>query len=219
MEKIKQIVYAGDSTVTFNKFDTYPQAGLSQGLLLYVKDEVFMRSFAVNGRSTKSFLDEGRLGFVSEVLAKDDLFLIQFGHNDEKKEDPTRFTEPFGDYQKNLKSMIDLARERGAHPVLITPITRRYFDEQGSFLPGHHGAYPKAMKELAAREQVPCIDLTQLTGTYVEHLGDMPSRALYVYPKDNTHLTHYGATVFAGMLAKELCALGEPYASFFIDEI
>lgn len=209
-----RIVYAGDSTVAFNKFDTYPQTGLSQGIALYVKDEIWVRSFGVNGRSTKSFIDEGRLLEIDNFLAKGDLFLIQFGHNDEKKEDPSRYAEAFGGYQENLKNMIDVARRRDALPLLITPVARRRFDEQGCFCPGSHGEYPQAMKELAKREGVPCIDLCKRSEEYLEAIGDLASRPMYVYPKDNTHLSYQGAITYAGFIARALKELGAPYADF-----
>ena len=208
---MQRIIYAGDSTVTFNKIGEYPQAGLSQGLPLYLKDDVFVWSFAVNGRSTKSFLDEGRLQKIKEILAKDDLFLIQFGHNDEKVQDPKRYAAAFGAYQENLKIMIDAARERAAHPVLITPLARRLFDDAGHFLQGSHGEYPEAMRQLAKKEAVPCIDLNQESEAYLKVVGDFASRPMYVYPKDNSHLTYHGAVIFAGMIAEGLRRLGTPY--------
>ena len=211
-----RVVYAGDSTVAFNRFDTYPQTGLSQGLLLYVRDEVFLRSFGVNGRSTKSFLAEGRMREIERFLEAEDLFLIQFGHNDEKKEDPLRYTEPFGEYQENLRMMIETARWRKALPVLITPVARRLFDEKGRFLPGSHGKYPQAMKELAQREGVPCIDLNELSENYLGNVGDVASRPMYVYPKDNSHLSYHGAVVYAGFIAEGLRELGAPYSDFLI---
>lgn len=212
---MQRIFYAGDSTVTFNKIDTFPQAGLSQGLLLYLRDDVFLRSFAVNGRSTGSFLAEGRLSEIEERLSEGDVFLIQFGHNDEKKEDPCRYCEPYGAYQENLKRMIDAAKKKGALPVLVTPMARRLFDEAGHFLGGSHGDYPEAMRELANREMVPCIDLNAKSERFLEQVGDYGSRRWFVYPKDNSHLTHEGAAVMAGFLAEGLRDLGEPYVSLF----
>ncbi len=211
-----RIAYAGDSTVAFNKFDSYPQTGLSQGLTLYLKDEIWLRSFGVNGRSTKSFIDEGRLQKIDEFLAKGDLFLIQFGHNDEKAEDPSRYAAPFGAYQENLSKMIGVTRRHEAYPVLITPVARRRFDVTGTFLGGSHGDYPRAMKELALRENVPCIDLNALSEAYLENMGDVASRTMYVFPKDNTHLTHYGAVIYAGMIANGLRDLGEPYCAVLL---
>ncbi|MBR4733632.1 MAG: rhamnogalacturonan acetylesterase [Lachnospiraceae bacterium] len=213
---MKRILYAGDSTVKFNRFDSYPQTGISQGLLLYLKDDVFLRSFAENGRSTKSFIDEGRLQEIEKTIAEGDVFLIQFGHNDAKMDDPLRYTEAYGSFQENLKLMADVARKVGAWPVLITPVARRYFDKDGQFLGGSHGEYPKAMKELAERENVPCIDLNAISENYLECVGDLASRPMYVYPKDNTHLTYHGAAIYAGMIAREIKKLGEPYSGLLV---
>ena len=211
-----RIIYAGDSTVTFNKIATYPQMGLSQGLLLYLKDEVVLRSFAINGRSTKSFIDEGRLEQIDAYLQKDDFLFIQFGHNDEKASDLNRYAPAFTDYKDNLKKFIAVARKHEARPVLFTPIARRLFDTDGTFLPGSHTDYPEAVRQTAKEEEVPCIDMTALTEKYVASIGDFASRALYVYPKDNTHLVMQGAMVFAGFIADGLRELGHPYVDLLV---
>lgn len=203
--------YIGDSTVARNNIHSYPQTGMSQGLGLYLKEAVRIVSYAKNGRSTKSFLDEGRFGPVEGAMAPGDFLLIQFGHNDEKA-DPARHTEPQGSFQDNLRLFIRAAREKGAHPVLLTPIARRLFDGQGSFLPGSHGAYPAAVKQLALAEHVPVIDLTAQTEAYLAKLGDEPSKPLFMWPKDNTHLKPEGAVVMAGFVAEGLRALGGVYA-------
>ncbi|MGL5435133.1 MAG: rhamnogalacturonan acetylesterase [Lachnospiraceae bacterium] len=211
-----KIVYAGDSTAAFNKIDTYPQTGMSQGLLLYLKHGVEMKSFAANGRSTKSFIDEGRLEQIEQVLEQGDFLLIQFGHNDEK-DDPLRHTDPDTTYQENLLKFVAAARRHGAWPVLITPIARRNFDENGKFLPGSHGAYPKAIKKAGAKCGVPVIDLTSVTEQYLAGLGDQESRPLFVWPKDNTHLKVEGAVIMAGFLSDGLWALGAPYADLLLE--
>ena len=212
----QRILYAGDSTVTFNKISTYPQTGLSQGLLLYLKDDVFLRSFAVNGRSTKSFIDEGRLAEIDRYLKKDDFLFIQFGHNDEKKEDPVRYADPYGAYKENLKIMIGTARKHGAYPVLITSVARRLFAPDGHFLPGSHGEYPEAMRQTGKEEGVPCIDLNTKSENYLASIGDYASRPMYVFPKDNSHMTYFGASVMAGFLADGLLNLGAPYSDLLI---
>lgn len=206
------VYYIGDSTVARNNIHSYPQTGISQGLELYVKECVRVESHAKNGRSTKSFLDEGRFAPVAASMEQGDILLIQFGHNDEKA-DPARHTEPYGDFQENLRLFIRSARQKGAHPVLITPIARRLFDEVGRFCPGSHGEYPQAMRQLAAAEQVPLIDLTTETEAFLARLGDEPSKPLFMWPKDNTHLKPEGAVKIAGLLAAGLAALGGIYAA------
>lgn len=204
--------YIGDSTVARNNIHSYPQTGMSQALSLYLKESVTVRSYAKNGRSTKSFLDEGRFGPVEAAMEPGDFLFIQFGHNDEK-DDPARHTDPETTFRENLKLFIRAARERGAMPVLLTPIARRLFDEAGNFRPGSHGAYPDAMRALAIDEDVPLIDLTEMTERFLPQLGDEPSKPLFMWPKDNTHLKPEGAVKMAGFVAEGLQALGGEYAA------
>ena len=209
------IHYIGDSTVARNNIHSYPQTGMSQGLQLYLKESVRLVSYAKNGRSTKSFLDEGRFEAVEAAMAPGDFLLIQFGHNDEK-DDPARHTDPEGSFQDNLRLFLRAAREKGAHPVLLTPIARRLFDEAGNFCPGSHGAYPDAVRAVAAAEGVALIDLTAATESYLADLGDEPSKPLFMWPKDNTHLKPEGAVKMADLLADGLRALGGEYADLLV---
>ena len=101
------IYYIGDSTVQFNKIDTYPQTGMSQVLSLFTAEDVVVHPYGKNGRSTKSFIDEGRLVPIEEQIGEGDFLFIQFGHNDEKQADPTRYTEAFGEYQTNLEKFVN----------------------------------------------------------------------------------------------------------------
>ena len=205
-----KVFYIGDSTVQLNKIDTYPQTGMSQVLELFLAPGIQVLPHGKNGRSTKSFLDEGRFVPVQEQMGQGDFLLIQFGHNDEKA-DPARHTEPFGSYQENLRFFIREARARGAYPVLITPIARRLFDESGKFCPGSHGAYPDAMRQVGAEENVPVADLTALTENYLAQLGDEASKPLFVWPVDNTHLKYDGAVQMVRFLSQELSRFGSPY--------
>lgn len=209
---MNRVFYIGDSTVQFNRVDTYPQTGMSQVLELFLKPGIRVLHHGKNGRSTKSFLDEGLFEPVRENMGEGDLLLIQFGHNDEK-DDPARHTEPFGSFQENLRFFIREARARGALPVLVTPIARRRFDENGRFLPGSHGDYPRAIRQLGREEQVPVADLTRLTEEYLSQMGDRASRPLFVWPKDNTHLKYDGAVRMVSLLCRELARFGEPYQS------
>ena len=204
--------YIGDSTVARNNIHSYPQTGMSQGLALYVKERVRVESYAKNGRSTKSFLDEGRFAPVEERMRPGDLLFIQFGHNDEK-DDPARHTDPDTTFRDNLRLFIEAARRKGAYPVLITPIARRLFNGEGEFRPGSHGAYPDAMRQVAKRYAVALVDLTAATEEYLAELGDEPSKPLFMWPKDNTHLKPEGAVKMAGFLAEGLKNLGGVYAA------
>ena len=99
---MSNIFMMGDSTMKFNNYYSYPQCGWGQGLELFVKEGVLIFNHAENGRSTKSFIDEGRFDKILKDLKKGDYVICSFGHNDEKKYDPLRYTDPFGEYQKNL---------------------------------------------------------------------------------------------------------------------
>ncbi len=206
------VYYIGDSTVARNNIYSYPQTGMSQGLSLYLSQRVTIISHAKNGRSTKSFLDEGRFAPVEQAMGPGDYLFIQFGHNDEKP-DLARHTDAATTFQDNLRLFIAAARKKGAYPVLITPIARRHFGMDGKFCPGSHGAYPDAIRQVAAKTNTPLIDLTAMTEAYLAQLGDEPSKPLFMWPKDNTHLKPEGAVKMAGFLAQGLEALGEPYAS------
>lgn len=203
--------YIGDSTVARNNIHTYPQTGMSQGLALYLKESVQITSYAKNGRSTKSFLEEGRFEPVRRAMCPGDYLLIQFGHNDEKT-DVARHTDPETTFRENLHYFVRVAKETGAYPVLITPIARRLFNESGVFMPGSHGAYPEAIRKVAADTGVPVVDLTMITERFLAGLGDETSKPLFMWPKDNTHLKPEGAVRMAGFLAEGLAALGAPYS-------
>ncbi len=208
---MKRIFYIGDSTVQFNKIDTYPQTGMSQALERHTARDVAVCHHGKNGRSTKSFLDEGRFQPVQAQMQPGDFLFIQFGHNDEKQADPNRYAAADGAYRDNLRYFIRCAREKGACPVLITPIARRLFDENGVFQPGSHGAYPEAVRIVGAEEGVPVADLTAITENDLAQLGDDPSKPLFVWPKDNTHLKPEGAVRFCGFLCDELRRFGGVY--------
>ena len=208
---MNRIFYIGDSTVQFNKIDTYPQTGMSQVLELYTAPGVRVLPHGKNGRSTKSFLDEGRFDPVEKAMEEGDFLFIQFGHNDEKP-DAARHTDPYGSFQDNLRRFIHTARRAGAFPVLITPIARRRFGENGVFLFGSHGDYPDAMHQVGREENVPVADLTALTEEYLSELGDEASKPLFIWPVDNTHLKYEGAVTMAGFLCRELARFGAPYS-------
>lgn len=222
-----RIYYAADSIVAQKNIFTYPETGIGQMLPLYLKRSVFVQNHAENGRSTKSFIEEGRLEAINKEIQEGDFLFIQFGHNDEKQADPSRYTESYGSYQTNLETFVTTARKKGAHPVLITPLCRRQFDENGNLI-DTHGDYPEAMRELAKHLEVPLIDLCTLSFEAVKKAGDEASRKWFMnfssglypnYPEgkaDNSHLRPEGAMFFAGIIADELKKLGGLYADLLL---
>ncbi|MCD7738419.1 MAG: rhamnogalacturonan acetylesterase [Lachnospiraceae bacterium] len=224
-----KIYWAGDSTVQYNDITTYPYAGIGQAMHLFLKPGVEVINRARNGRSTKSFMDEGRLALIEAVISQGDFFFIQFGHNDEKIKDPARYTEPYSTFKENLKIYIDVARNKGAYPVLITPLERRFFTEDGKLTKGEHGDYVAGMKQTAAEENVPLIDLNAMSRAEMEKAGPEGTKRWFahvpagIYPffpdgkADNSHLQYAGAVVFAGCIARGLKALGGVYADLLVD--
>ncbi len=101
--------------------------------------------------------------------------------------------------------------------MLITPIARRLFDGNGAFRPGSHGAYPDAVRQVRKEEGVMVADLTAVTEAYLPMLGDEPSKPLFMWPKDNTHLKPEGAVRMAGFLCGELRRFGSPYSNILFD--
>lgn len=213
---IATIHYAGDSTVQFNCIDTYPQTGLGQVLPRFLKDEYKVVNHGKNGRSTKSFIDEGRLKVIESQISKGDFLFIQFGHNDEKKQDQLRYTNPFNEYKDNLKIFIEMALEHGALPILITPLERCHFDE-GRLYNGEHSDYVKAMKEVGQEMAVPVIDLNADSRKFLDECGE--EKALPFFMPDRTHMTMEGAVCFCHFIAKGLISLGGIYKNMIIDEL
>jgi len=226
----KRIFWAGDSTVKHNGIDTYPQTGIGQAFYLYARPEIIICNHAENGRSSKSFIEEGRLEEINQYIGEEDFLFIQFGHNDEK-EDEERHTDPFTSYIDNLKKYIEVARDHNAYPVLITPLYRRLFTNGGILEEKVHLSYPAAMIALADEMNIPCVDLCELSRQLLLETGDEQSLKWFMnlkqgefdnYPEgleDNTHLRVEGAIVMAGLVAEELKALGGIYSRLVLDEV
>src|ERR1700741_2074049 len=122
------IFMIGDSTMADKPLADNPERGWGQLFPRFFTNEVVIKNHAVNGRSTKSFIKEGRWDSVMKYLQKDDYVFIQFGHNNEKIEDSGRYASPNGLYRENLTRFIKDARSKGANPILVTPVMRRKFD-------------------------------------------------------------------------------------------
>lgn len=196
---------AGDSTCSNYKESSRPRYGWGEKLGMWLP-KCTVDNRATSGRSTKSFIDEGRWAKLLEQVTPGDLVLVQFGHNDEKSKDPKRYTEPFGSYYDNLCRFVADVRGKGGVPVLLTPICRRGFTSDGKVRKSHK-EYPDAMKKAAADTKTPLIDMEQLTLEWLESLGKKESEKYFMYSvdgKDNTHLTAAGAEKVSGMVADAL---------------
>ena len=219
---MKKIIWTGDSTAAFNQADTFPQTGIGQVFSLYCKRDYITLDFAKNGASSKSFYDEGLFVQAENLISQGDYLFIQFGHNDEKPR-KDRYTEPFSTYQEYLLCYVDSARKKGAYPVLVTPLCRRWFGEGGK-VTDSHGEYPEAVRMLGKREGIPVVDLTMRSRELLERTGELLSRRWFMYfpahvyarfpegMEDNTHLHYEGAVMMAGLIAQELKKIGGVWA-------
>jgi lysophospholipase L1-like esterase len=213
----KTIYLAGDSTMADYPPESYPMQGWGKKLHLFIPDSVQIVNKATNGRSSKSFIDEGRLEEIIQMIKPGDYLFIQFGHND-SKDDDQRHTSPWSTYHWYLRQYIDGARSKGAHPVLISPLCRRHFDSDGLLI-NTHGDYPRSMEVLAVQEKVPFIDLCGRSAAAFKEMGDAKSKEWLTwlrpgehpnYPdgiEDNTHLNEQGAEAVAQMVADAIVKL------------
>jgi lysophospholipase L1-like esterase len=216
------IFIIGDSTMADKDPKAEPERGWGQALQSVFNDSAKVSNHAVNGRSSKSFIDEGRWQAVLDSMQAGDYVIIQFGHNDEKT-DSARHTDPFTTYKSNLERFIKDARAKNAFPILCTPIVRRKFDDKG-ILTDTHGDYPDAVRQAAKEMKVPLLDLQLKTKKLVSELGTEKSKALFLYAaagaypnrpggvQDDTHLNPEGAMAVARMAAEEMKSLKLPPA-------
>ncbi len=212
---MNKIYLIGDSTCQRNFDDTYPQMGWGQLFNEYINPKYKVIDLAKNGRSSKSFYDEGLFKYCEDTIEKGDYLFIQFGHNDEK-EDVERHTDPFTTYQKQLSYYIDYALNKGAIPILVSSIYRRKFINENTLDPVCHYDYPKAMEDLAKKKNIIYIDMTSISKKALEEIGEKESRNYFmnfdagIYPnypegkEDNTHLREKGARLICELLVKEI---------------
>ncbi|MFB7511911.1 MULTISPECIES: rhamnogalacturonan acetylesterase [unclassified Streptomyces] len=206
----RTLFVAGDSTAAQKYADAAPETGWGMALPFFLHRELTVANHAVNGRSTKSFLDEGRLDALLPELRPGDVLLVQFGHNDSKVADPTRYAAPWTAYRDNLRVFVEAARSRGALPVLATPVERRRFAADGTAL-RTHGDYPAAMRATALEADVPLLDIEALSLALWQRLGPEATKTYFNWTateQDNTHFNPPGAIEVARLVAAELLRTG-----------
>ncbi|MFB2121252.1 rhamnogalacturonan acetylesterase [Parapedobacter sp. 2B3] len=209
------IFMIGDSTMENKTYQgSNPRKGWGQVFPLYFKPAVQVKNYALGGRSTKSFRDEGHWQTVKSQLQKGNYVIIQFGHNDSKSE-ANRYAEADTDFRQNLIRYVLEAREREAIPILCTPIVRRLFDGKGNLV-DTHGAYPQVTREVAAQLGVPLLELHVRTAETLRQMGAERSRQLFLHfepgdyegwkgdKEDNTHLSGTGAFKVCDLAVAEL---------------
>jgi pectinesterase len=207
----------GDSTSCLYASTEAPRTGWGQVLQDYFKPEsVAVVDKALSGRSSKSFYVEGAWAPVKALLQKGDYVIIAFAHNDEKTDDTARGTLPGSTFEQYLSIYIDDAKAAGAIPLLVTPIERNGWTNSTT-VKASHGAYPQAIRDLAAKKGIGVVDLTALTTARYQQLGqDTTTNKLFMnlaagvwpnYPTgntDNTHLQVRGANEVAKLLTADI---------------
>jgi lysophospholipase L1-like esterase len=211
-----KVYLIGDSTMANKIRATFPETGWGMPLTTFFDTTVVVDNRAQNGRSTRTFLAENRWQPVVNTLQPGDYVFIQFGHNDESQNYPDRYTSP-EDYRKNLIKFVTETRSRQANPVLLTPVTRRYFDKEGH-IKETHVLYSAATMAVAKEYKVTLVDMDRLSRELLQQLGDENSKMLFMelapgdhpnYPlgrHDNTHFNELGARKMAQLVVNDLKA-------------
>lgn len=242
-----KVYLAGDSTV--KSYGTYRgEGGWGEFLQYYFMDNVTIINRSEGGRSSRGFINEGRLKNILAVIQPGDYLFIQFGHNDcstDPKNQFDRYTpiglpdangvypinpgnlvpspaggtytmyayDSGGTFKWFLKQFVDGAKAKGGIPVLVTPVSRMYYD--GAVIRDHHddntshgNAYVTAVKQLAAEEKVLCIDMFGITKAMYERLGSDEAAKMHFVKNDrsidNTHYNKYGAFYVGGLIAEAI---------------
>jgi lysophospholipase L1-like esterase len=204
----------GDSTMSVKEKKAYPETGWGMPFVNFWDSTVTVDNRAKNGRSSKSFFAENLWQPVLDNLQEGDYVFIQFGHNDESKDKGERYSTP-EEFKANLLRYVTESRSKKAIPVLITPVARRKFDENGQ-VKETHGEYPALVKQVAAENNVLLIDLGEKSKALLQQMGPDASKYLFNYltpgehpnypegKQDDTHFSELGARKIAEIILSEI---------------
>lgn len=224
-EKPPTVYFIGGSTTSYYPPERYPRMGWGQAMPHFFSSAVRFSNHAAEGRSTKSFREEGKWQAVLNELQPGDYVFIQFGHNDQKDYKPRLYTKPFTTFADNLRRYVEETREKQATPILVTSINRRKFGKSGR-LKNTFGAYPLATRKVADELNVPLVDLQAMTEELFNNLGPERTKELFMwlkpgefsnYPEgaqDDTHLTEKGAKTAAELVVQSLQRSEVPLVQF-----
>lgn len=214
-QRTPTIHLAGDSTMADKTFvPNNPEKGWGQVLPLYLKQGIALRNHALNGRSTKSFRAEGHWDKLLKALKKGDYIIIQFGHNDASPSKGVERYAPPDQYTANLQQFVREVRQKGATPILATPISRRKFENDS--LVRTHGTYPDRVREVAKEMKVPLLELEERSRELILAFGAQRSKQLFLHylpgeygrfpqgKQDDTHLSPTGAFALCDLAVAEL---------------
>jgi lysophospholipase L1-like esterase len=204
------VYLVGDSTCAEKDVDAFPEMGWGVPFQYFFDSSVKVENHAKNGRSTKTFIEEGRWQVIMDQLQPGDFVLIQFGHNDEIPTKVDRYTTP-DQYKANLRKYVADTRNKNAIPILLSPVSRRSFDETGK-LTDSHAQYAQLVREVAKSEKVDFIDMTAKSMVLLNEMGAENSKFLFHhllpgehpnYPNgkvDDTHFNELGARKMAQLV-------------------
>lgn len=241
--QVPRIFLVSDSTVQSYEKRFYPQTGWGQMLRQFFRGSEEYREYpaehstyslarvyelpgivienrSIGGRSAKSFYDEGKLDEVLEILCPGDYMFVQFAHNDATAIRPNRYI-PAEEFPFYIQRYIDACRRRGAQIVLVTPVTMRVPEEDGSNRLCF-AEYREQLLKMGEEQGIPVLDLGKRSNDYVNQIGPEESKRLYMwleegeYPEgayaagvsDKAHLQEYGARVYADMVAQMIAEYG-----------
>ena len=211
---------AGDSTMSIKEIKAYPETGWGMPFAYFFDSSVTVINKARNGRSTRTFLSDGIWDALIKDVREGDYVFIEFGHNDEAKDKAERYTTP-EQYKLNIISFIDETHAKKGIPVLLTPVSRRRFDNNGNAVETHQ-VYSSIVRELAKEKNVFFIDLDEKSRALYQEFGKETSRLLFLqlkpgqhpnYPAgkdDNTHFNELGARLIAELVLAEMRILKIP---------
>ena len=217
---VTTVFLCGNSTVVDQENE--PWASWGQMITRWFNTDVAIANYAESGLSCTTFLAQLRLDKILTQLKKGDYVIVEFGHNDEKEKRPG--DGAWYSYSRNLKIFADRVKAAGGNIIFCTPTARRFFNDDHRTIKNTHGDYPEAMKTVARREGVPVIDLTRMSTTFYEALGEEDSKKSLVHypantfpdqPKplaDNTHFNPFGAWEIAKMIVMGLKDIHSPLA-------
>ncbi|WP_373229470.1 OmpL47-type beta-barrel domain-containing protein [Cohnella sp.] len=226
--ELPTVYLAGDSTV--QTYDEYwkPEAGWGQMIPRFFTDQVIFKNHAIGGRSSKTFITEGRLDEVLRAIMPGDYFMVQFGHNDATISVPERYAS-VPDYKNYLKTYVNGVRQRGATPILVTPMGRRSFDAATGKFNVSFAEYVQGMKEVAQELNVSLVDLSTLSIAYYDSIGPEAAKSVFLHVEpgiynawpngvaDDTHFQEYGAIQLARMLSGAIEELNLPISAYVKD--
>ncbi len=199
------IFVAGDSTVGDPRRG--PGGNWPTQICQFFKPEIALCNSAEGGETSKSFVTGLRMDKVLSQMKAGDFFLVQFGHNDSKANWPQTYTDPATSFKAYLRVFLEETRRRGATLVLVTPMERR---TNGDTV----GAWARAMRELAAQENIPLIDQWAASKELWTAMGVNVNSAF----SDQTHLSGYGGYLLAKLMVSGIRKSVPALAKFLVDD-